>query len=163
MTIEFFGTLSEQCQKDISKRTRKKLAIMFTVITVLLGIVPTIVTGVLKDEYFGEFLGLTILCAIFTIIYWLPITVTRKPPQGVSTDVLIRIDDTFIRRSGYGGVQVKPLSKVSKVIDAGEWYYVIFKLGDVSTAFVCQKDLITTGTLEDFETLFADKIVRQAL
>ena len=161
MIIEFFGTLSEICQKDISKRSRRMVAISFTVVTILFGIVPTIVFYILKDDYFYEFFGLTVLCVIMTVIFWLPINITRKPPQGVSTDILIRIEDSFITRSGHGGVQKKALSKVKKVIDAGDWYYVVFKFGDISSAFVCQKDLLTQGTLEDFEKLFEDKIVRK--
>lgn len=160
--IEFFGTLNEQCQKEISTRTRKMLAIVFTVVTVLFGVVPTIVFFVQQDEeYFGKFFGLTILCIIVTIVFWMPITVTRKPPKGVSTDLLIKIEDGYIIRSGYTGVQKKPLIKVKKVIDAGGWYYIVFKWGDTTNAFVCQKDLIRQGTLEDFENLFQGIIVRE--
>lgn len=162
MVIEFFGTLSEQCQKETSKRSRRMVAIVFTIFTILLGVIPTVVLGLQKDEeYFFKFFGLTILCAIMTVFFWLPITVIRKPPQGVSTDIIVRIENSYITRSGFGGVQKKPLSKVKKVIDAGDWYYVIFKLGDVSNAFVCQKDLLREGTLEQFEALFEGKIKRE--
>ena len=161
MVIEFFGTLCEQCQKDITKRSRRLFAITFTVVTLLFGVVPTVVCYILKDDYFYEFFGLTILCLIMTVIYWLPINILHKPPQGISSDLLIRIEDSFITRSGYGGVQKKALSKVKKVIDVGDWYYIIFRLGDISTSFVCQKDLLREGTLEAFEALFEGKIVRK--
>lgn len=162
MIIEFFGTLSEQCQKDVTRRGKRLFAITFTVVTLLFGVVPTIICYIQNDyEYFYEFFGLTVLCLIMTVIYWLPINIIRKPPQGVSTEFLIRIEDSFITRSGYNGVQKKSLKKVKKVIDVGEWYYVIFRLGDISNAFVCQKDLIKEGTLEQFEALFEGKIVRK--
>ena len=160
--IEFFGTLSEQCQKDTNKRTRKMVALVFTCFTILLGVVPTVVLYLQADEDFYEFAGLTVLLLIVTVVMWLPINVVRKPPKGVSTDILVRIEDSHITRSGFGGVQTKPLSKVKKVIDAGDWYYVVFsRLGDLSNAFVCQKDLLTQGTLEDFEKLFEGKLVRK--
>lgn len=162
MIIEFFGTLCEQCQKDISKRSRRSVAIGFTIVTILFGIVPTVVYYVLKDDYFYEFFGLTVLLVIMTVIYWLPINITRKLPQGISTDILIQIDGNYISRSGYTGVIKKPLSKVKKVIDTGDWYYVIFnRINDISASFVCQKDLIREGTLEQFEALFEGKIVRK--
>lgn len=162
MIIEFFGTLSEQCQREVSKRGRRLAALEFTIVTILFGIVPTIVFALQGDEeYFYEFFGLTILLAIVTFVCWLPINVIRKPPQGVSTDILIKIDDSYITRSGYLRVQKKPLKKVKKVIDAGDWYYVVFKFSGITGAFVCQKDLLTQGTLEDFEKLFEGKIVKK--
>lgn len=163
MVIEFFGTLSEQCQKETSRRNRKRTAIEYTVVTVLFGIVPTVVCGILKDEeYFFKFFGLTILCAIMTVIFWL-ITFIRKPSQGVSTDILVRIENSYITRSNFTGVQKLTLNKVKKVIDAGNWYYVVFKWGNIGNAFVCQKDLLREGTIEQFETLFEGKIKREKI
>ena len=161
--IEFFGTLDEQCQKEINKRTRIMLAIVFTCFTVLLGIIPTVVLYIQQDEDFYEFFGLTVLLVIVSFIFWLPINVIRKPPEGTSTDVLIQIDGSYIMRSGFGAVQTqkKPLSKVKKVIDVGEWYYVVFKGGSLNSAFVCQKNLLKQGTLDEFEALFEDKIIRK--
>lgn len=160
MVIEFYGTISEQCQKDVSKRSRRLTAIEYTIVTVLFGIVPTVVCGVLKDEeYFFKFFGLTILCAIMTVVFWL-IAFIRKPPKGVSMDILVRIEDSYITRSDYAGIQKKPLNKVKKVIDSGDWYYVVFKWGNISNAFVCQKDLLREGTIEQFESLFEGKIKR---
>ena len=57
-------------------------------------------------------------------------------------------------------MMLKPISKVKKVIDMGEWYYIIFKFGDISNSWICQKDLITQGTIEDFEKIFEGKIKR---
>ena len=159
--IEFFGTLCEECQKDISRRNRRMIAIVFTCFTILLGIIPTIVLYVTGDEDFYEFFGLAALMTIVSIVFWLPINVIRKPPQGVSTDILIQIDGEYVTSSGYYGVQKKALSRVKKVIDAGEWYYIVFKWSGINTNFVCQKNLLQQGTLEEFEALFEGKIVRQ--
>ena len=158
--IEFFGTLSEECQKAISRRNRKMVAIVFTCFTILLGIIPTVVFYLKGDEYFYEFFGLAVLMTIFSIIFWLPISVIRKPPQGVSTDILIQIDGDYVTSSGCFGVQKKPISSVKKVIDAGEWYYLVFKWSGTNTNFVCQKNLLQQGTLEEFEALFEGKIAR---
>lgn len=159
--IEFYGTLDEQCLKDVNRRTRRTIAIIFTVFTVVLGVVPTVVTAFFHDESFSEFFGATVLLTILTVIFWLPINVNRKLPQGIPTDVLVRIEGQYITRSGFGAVQKKSLDKVKKVIDAGEWYYVVFKFGDIGSSFVCQKNLLKVGTLEEFEALFAGKIVRK--
>lgn len=159
--IEFFGTLCEQCQRDISRRNRKMVAIVFTCFTILLGVIPTVVLYMKGDEDFYEFFGLAVLMSIVAIIFWLPINVIRKPPQGVSTDILVQIDGDYVISSGYLGMQKKPIKKVKKVIDAGEWYYLVFKWSGINASFVCQKNLLTQGTLEEFEALFEGKIVRE--
>ena len=139
------------------------LAITFTCFTVVLAVIPTIVLFIQQDEDFYEFFGMTVLLTIMSVIFWLPINVIRKTPQGMTTDLLVQIDQGYIMRSGFGGTQVqrKPLSKVKKVVDAGDWYYVVFKGGSINSAFVCQKNLLTKGTLDEFEKLFEGKLVRK--
>ena len=51
------------------------------------------------------------------------------------------------------------LNSVKEILDYGEWYYFIFNYEDRDPYFVCQKDLLTQGTLEEFEALFEGKIV----
>ena len=46
------------------------------------------------------------------------------------------------------------ISRVKKVLDNGEAYYIIFKFGDMANAWVCQKDNIVNGTIDEFEMLF---------
>ena len=53
------------------------------------------------------------------------------------------------------------LSKVKKILDCGEVYYIVFKFGGITNAWICQKDNIINGTIKDFETLFQSKIIRE--
>ena len=48
------------------------------------------------------------------------------------------------------------ISDVIRVLDYGEWYHIYVK--DRVGRYVCQKSLIRTGTLQEFEALFHDKI-----
>ena len=50
---------------------------------------------------------------------------------------------------------------VTEVEDWGDCYRILFGSPRRKSMFLCQKDLITEGTIEDFEELFADKIVRK--
>ncbi|MDE6201764.1 MAG: hypothetical protein K2M47_07840 [Clostridiales bacterium] len=52
---------------------------------------------------------------------------------------------------------------VKKVIDYGEWYHMVFYFPHKIVYYVCQKDLITEGTIEEFEEYFKDKLVRKKL
>lgn len=53
------------------------------------------------------------------------------------------------------------INTISKIVDYGEWYYLYFHYGDRDMYFVCQKNLLVTGTIEDFEKMFEDKIVKK--
>lgn len=43
----------------------------------------------------------------------------------------------------------------------GEFYDIIFYFSNKVLNCICQKDLIVEGTMEEFEKLFEDKIVRK--
>lgn len=47
---------------------------------------------------------------------------------------------------------------VKEVLDCKTYYELVFKFGKLSANYICQKDLLTTGTLEEFEALFEGKI-----
>lgn len=49
------------------------------------------------------------------------------------------------------------ITDVVKVLDKGEWYLIYVKSKD--GRFICQKDLLTSGTLDEFEKIFKDKLV----
>lgn len=57
-------------------------------------------------------------------------------------------------------VVAKWLEDVKTVIDHGEFYELVFPFGKISTNFICQKNLLTKGTLEEFEALFEGKITK---
>lgn len=49
-------------------------------------------------------------------------------------------------------------ANINKVIDYGDCYKLV---RDLKTGCIIQKDLIVEGTIEEFEELFQDKIVRK--
>ena len=62
------------------------------------------------------------------------------------------------------GIQLENCQKkhaidaVNEIVDYGEWYQIKFRAGDWDISAVIQKDLITQGTIEEFEKIFHDKI-----
>ena len=54
----------------------------------------------------------------------------------------------------------KLIKDVKKVIDHGEFYELCFPFGKTSEKFICQKSLLSKGSLGAFERLFADKIIK---
>lgn len=54
----------------------------------------------------------------------------------------------------------KKIADVKLVRDFGEFYELVFPFGKYSEKFICQKSLLSKGTLNAFEALFPGKIVR---
>ncbi len=54
----------------------------------------------------------------------------------------------------------KSLEDVTKVYDCGEFYKLKFGVIEYPLNFLCQKDHLTKGTIEEFEALFEGKIIR---
>ena len=74
----------------------------------------------------------------------------------------IDIDDMFLTGycAKYDYKRIDYLSDVLEVTDMGTWYKISLNL-KYNSFFACQKDLIVEGTIEEFEELFADKLVRK--
>ena len=52
------------------------------------------------------------------------------------------------------------LEDIKEIHDYGDFYSFMFTNGQYTPHFVCQKDLLAKGTIEDFETLFEGKIIK---
>ena len=52
------------------------------------------------------------------------------------------------------------ISNVIEVRDFEDYYEIVFPAIYIFSVYICQKNLLIKGTLEDFEALFEDKIVR---
>ena len=52
------------------------------------------------------------------------------------------------------------IGDAKQVRDFGEFYEIVFLFGKISDKFICQKNLLTKGTLEQFESLFNGKLQR---
>ena len=74
----------------------------------------------------------------------------------------ISMDDEYIEYTSHRTKEYRRISDVKVVRDYGDFYDVIFPVGKISDFYVCQKDLLTQGTLQEFEKLFEGKVVRMA-
>lgn len=155
--IEFYGPLSDTNLIEINKRKNKNAAAILFVSLVMISTV-TIVLGVLKFAAFYYFLCMTIGVALIdililvtpakSVIFRLPLKIVITP-QYVSYEVV----GTEISKK-------KPITRVKKIVQFGDIYFIIFKFGDYNNSWVCQQNLIVKGTIEEFEKLFEDKLVR---
>ena len=73
----------------------------------------------------------------------------------------IFVQDGYIVCATDKQTEAKEVNAVKAVLDFGEFYDIVFPFGNASEKFVCQKSLLSKGTLEDFEALFEGKIERK--
>ena len=70
----------------------------------------------------------------------------------------IVIDQDMITCTANSYVESKFIDDVKEVRVHEEFYELVFPFGKISNKFMCQKSLLTKGSLAEFEELFKDKL-----
>ena len=162
--IEFYGVNSEECQREGVKRRSRSAIILFSITTVVVA-VGSITVAIIRggNSWFGA-LGAMVLFGLILIFICIP--VPKRVLKQVRVPFRVTITSDTITQTAYFSSSAKPISsvtaisKIKKVVDAGGWYFIVFRRGDMSNSWVCEKSLLTSGTLEEFEKTFAGKIVK---
>lgn len=153
--IEFNGYLTGKSERFFFKKNISylQIAIIFAFTMVL----PFIILLVKTFE------ALSILYAYLAVFVCLMIAVRIFIPKSgksvipkriyIMDNKMVCIADNFTEN--------RSVELVRKVYDYEEFYFISFRFGKISCYFICQKSLLTQGTIEDFEKLFDGKIVRK--
>ena len=153
--IEFNGYLTGKSERFFFKKNISylQIAIIFAFTMVLPFIILLVKT----------FQALSILYAYLAVFVCLMIAVRIFIPKSgksvipkriyIMDNKMVCIADDFTEK--------RSVELVKKVYDYGEFYFISFYFGKISCYFICQKSLLTQGTIEDFEKLFDGKIVRK--
>lgn len=158
--IEFHGVLPDECQKFKIKAVKKS----DTLLTVIYAVVFTVsaaitaVCGILKTDDFVEWLTITITLLIISIMLPISYIIGNKRFSNFNPEIRITIENGQITNGNTFNTVTKPLSKVKKVIDCGDWYAIVFKFGGLSNSWICHKALLVQGTIDEFEKLFDGKL-----
>ena len=155
--IEFYGELSDKCQIARAKKIAKCNGVLFLTVSIII-IIPIIIWATITSKIHYAL----ILMALFTIMIGISFAVPQKRSLSFKIPTRLIIDANTISTTALGGkesMKTKPLVAVKKVFDRGEWYDIIFKYGNMSNSWVCQKDLIKKGTIDEFEKIFKNKII----
>lgn len=152
--IKFEGKISEDCRQYMIKRNIKSNAITGLIAGIGSGITFVILAFSVHNLF---------LCGIavsFLAMIALPFAEVSKKDQETYIPEKIYIDseDEIIDIDCKRGGNEYCFEMIKRVIDCGAWYDVRIAVGFRETSFSIQKNLITDGTLEEFERLFEDKI-----
>lgn len=150
--IKFEGGLSKEAKEFLLKKSIKYSLIIL--ISMFIFVLFCAVFVAIKWQIYWGFLFLIIFPILYPVIIY-----TEKKGQCENNIKMIIITNDYLEVYKDGVidyVQKKP-EDVKSVIDMGNFYWIEFYLPKCMY-FLCQKDLIKEGSIEEFETLFADKI-----
>lgn len=165
--IEFSGTICEQARLDRMSRVNKIVGVLLAVFELIM--LAALFVFVVYEIYDWVLQGVlcVVLGAVSLFLSFRPNKTERLCyPTYLELPITITITNEMVANSYFKKsltTGVRPVEKVKKVIDVGDWYYIIFKFGDIGNSWVCQKDLLTKGTIDDFEKIFDGKIVRKTI
>lgn len=151
--IEFKGSLSNDCKKYLIRRA-KKISFLGLFFPCVLLLIPFIFLALQNSIFIIAVVALLLLPFVAFIKF-------PKSSLGLILPCIITIENNMIYSKGERFEYSKPISSIKNVIDFGEWYHIFFYYRDRCENFVCQKDLLKIGTIEDFESLFEGKIIRK--
>ncbi|MBQ3506585.1 MAG: hypothetical protein IJA89_07440 [Clostridia bacterium] len=151
IAVEFKGFISNDIQKYLLKKMFYGLLKVNIAILLLLGI-----PSVLAIMYFQMYIFLVIVLLgnfmSFLILFQL---------QKEQIPKRIFIEENSIWVETVRNMRQKSIFDIKNIIDNGAFYDITFYLPNTVHNCICQKDLIVQGTIEEFEKLFEDKIVRK--
>lgn len=153
--IEFTGYLTGAAKKYFFKRGIKYLQNIFLGSAILVS--PPIVIFALRIKSLLLIAGYIIAAVATLILPYMQV----KLDKDKYVPKLIRIQDNILLSVSDGITESRYIEEVKEVRDYGEYYALVFPMGKLSEKFVCQKNLLTKGTLEEFEALFEGKIVKK--
>jgi len=155
--IEFNGTPTGDCKKFLlKKQTHINFIFMLYVFVIFSAIIITL--AITLHAYY--ILWFLLFFGGLLLISLLP--PDKSAQKGFMPNIIfLDLKEETIVHKCEKMERFHMISSVKSVIDYGDWYYFIFNFGDRDPYFVCQKNLLAKGTLEEFEALFEDKIERR--
>ncbi len=153
--VEFSGQLTEKAKNFFYKKT-VNIAILEMLVGSSIGAIATIIAWYLIFSSF-EFHGVLVGICVLVLLSLLPCTMVFSK-KIIPKKITVKGNSI----SSQTGFRTKTISikDVKRVCDYGDYYYIVANFLNHSSLFVCQKDLLTKGTIEEFESLFEGKIIK---
>lgn len=162
--LVFRFNLQKNIKEKLVKKQKNGMRIAASIIFLLFFIPATILLAVYNNSVSIVIaIGLILFALLFLILFswWenpfnafyksLPDKIIIDKEQGT-------IITTGLAQYSYKSVD---LELIKEIFDFGDWYEIKFYYPYGSMFFICQKDLIEEGTIEDFECMFKEKIIRK--
>lgn len=158
--IVFKGEHSKECTKYIRK-LHHKVKIFEAIYVIFFAEVLVCIIGISwRPQYW-----LHILLYVFLGYGFLNYLLLRPPPKSeygkiMTTSVSILDDGTIVSKGQKFKYEIG-VENVTKVVDHGSFYELYLNKVQNRGFYICEKALLKSGTIDDFEKIFKGKIVRK--
>ena len=154
--IEFKGYISGVADKHFYKRCIQTGVSI--ILVALLFFAPPIIAFSVCYKYWELLIGYAAVAVLVPLAALIP--KSKKERKKIRPKKITIQDEFMVSVTGYGS-ESRLVSEAKEVRDYGEFYEIVFPIGKISNNFICQKDLLVSGTLEKFEAKFKGKIVKK--
>ena len=155
--IVFKGKLSENGRK-LALHDTKILKMLIGIITPIPIAALIIYVGICVNHIYFYFL---LICVVMEIFWGLDKLTDEQ--KDYIMPIKVEIDDEHVIKEKTKDYKTYRVDEVKRVEDYGDFYRIIFYFPHCDRFCICQKDLITQGTIEEFEEMFAGYIVKKQL
>ena len=153
--IEFLGYLTDDAEKYYWKRSRRiGRNIMWCA---MLFLSPAIIAFSVNSRQWAILIGWGVVFASIPLLCLIP--KSKKEKKAFSPNKVFT-EDGYIIAVGEKFEECRNVEDAKIVKDHGTFYEITFPIGKISDKFICQKSLLSKGTLEEFEQLLQGKIKR---
>ena len=157
--IEFSGEISDKVQLKVSHKSDREVGLLMLPVFAIVTI-ATIILAVLgaKINSYVSYIEPLILDVIILILIVISL-ISPFPKKYILrkkwvSSVIIDNDNVNYTKSGIKNII--PLTKVKKVLEDEDCYYII--INSFNRSIICEKALLKQGSLSDFEKLFESKL-----
>lgn len=150
--IEFKGKITSKNAIASQGRMLKKALIICSIVGMLFMLI------LLGAHWFFRTLILAMIPTIIIVFIIIPNKYMAFLPERLFIDTEER---TIVSQVNVQRETFKMLDAVTKVEDHGDYYAFYFGNRVSGLGFIAQKDLITQGTIEEFERIFEEVLVRK--
>ena len=159
--IEFVGHLTGNAFKYYKKTMIKTSQIVFLIGFGIAMPIMFFVFNLIGSVDLESILFAASVCLLSAI--FLPYPILKFAKGDVTRRIYIN-DGLVSAVSCEGRTRSAQICAIKKVKDFGDYYAMTLPVicSIVSVYFICEKDLLTNGTIEQFEELFDGKIVRMS-
>ena len=151
--IEFLGYLTDEAEQYYWKKSRRLGRNIMWCSMLLLS--PAIISFSVNLREWSILIAYGALFCFIPVLCLIP---KGKKEKKSLTPNKVRIEDGYIMAFGEKFEECRSIQDAKQVKDHGDFYEITFPFGKISDKFICQKSLLSQGTLEEFEQLFQGKI-----
>ena len=154
--IIFEGRIDGKAEKHFFKRGR-------TIGHIILSFAFASLLPIVFWIWFGTGKGIVFwgYCIVVVIAFLTTFIPKSKKEKFEYIPTKIYVEDEFIVCVSPSYTESRLISAVKRVDKYDEFYELVFSIGNLTEKFVCQKNLLKAGSLEEFESLFDCPIVEK--